>query len=788
MPVTHTQQEIIEQSIEHLINIPEDKAALPGYVRSLTSIFLPTMDEKADDLNLLHRCFHKPTEFFSNLEKTNKNITLGEVQEVIVNYISRCIDHSAKTLSVDALSLDWDKRQFLSAVSSSEQYQHKFETITRATIVDEHPYFLAPDHQRFKLHFIPETDPPIITLNLTIDTELGEVKETSVVPLFDILDHVGRPFDPFEARIATRQFADLVLEKASVVAGNVLVNMLAQQEVIDTFLSMECTDSAKALVTYWHYHSAIKNNVIDFAEVAYIEEDELAILSNQSIARLIPDVLSIEKAKSLKKAAFMVLSHAFYSQALVHEKIKLDWLDDVTMKQARRLVSSYVMNLIQLNVLTYFQAIKVLSKDVYSVLSSEFHYASVKQGYFAFRDIRHIGAVRSNLLLNEKIIKLLANKIISYPDVLGLPTKLIKLLVANDLLLHYVEAGIVTLNQLNKIAIIDEMSQSTSDPLTASEIVVAKRFIAEFLQLAEHGLLSLSNISLYHGAIKSAELRGEVSSVGSSLLQIPAMTASCERQVTRRMQAMVDQQPLSFQNNTKDSFEKITTSCESCHFDFKKIRNWFLDNGIHDYLENRVRLFYTMFEARKDLGISDLTLYGHMIGARLYALFENRPYRVSGRVDTVSALQEVIDSYDAKFNPYLTTVSLTAATIQYFLRKVLEHIESIGAIQNQAVAAIYRGIVTEIKKADSASVHALEIESLSPWPKAFSEIVKITSSKLSVAHAAKSPRDDSHKRLKLFGGPYSDSFSSEHQLGRFCERFNGLSSLVSCVERQFALR
>jgi hypothetical protein len=150
---------------------------------------------------------------------------------------------------------------------------------------------------------------------------------------------------------------------------------------------------------------------------------------------------------------------------------------------------------------------------------------------------------------------------------------------------------------------------------------------------------------------------------------------------------------------------------------------------------------------------------------------------VLGRVDTIGVVQELIDSYSAKFSPYLTSDSLTAATIQYFLRKVLQHIETIGPIQNASVSKVYRDIVSHIKKADAVSHHALEIENLSQWPQAFKEIVNIASSNQSALEATSS-KSTSHKRLKLFSGPFGDSLSSVHQLRQFCQRFSGLAELV----------
>jgi hypothetical protein len=379
MPLTPFQLATVEHSIEHLIELPEEKSQLFDHVKILKNCLTEHFELKDPDHTKLQECFFESTRSFNNLESSNPTITIDEVQITIVKYITSCIEKAAQKNNIELTALGWNEISFIDLIKKGPQYQKSFVSTNRPKSEESHPYFLEPAGRRFSVHFIPEINPPIVTLNLIVKA-LHEIKASNVICLFDIFNKMPDVKGSNDDRVDSGRFSELIIKSAEVIAGRLLLNDLIQSKSIAAKHQWSCSLGALALLTYDNCYEVIKNKIISFDDVAHVHEDQVEFLVTLMQAGLIPTKLSIEKALSLKGSEKSLLLNSFYSQEVVAGRIPLSLIKGMTEDCVQRISHPNIINLLKLNKAS-FQAVRHLSLSACNLLDNEFYFDSAKRSF-----------------------------------------------------------------------------------------------------------------------------------------------------------------------------------------------------------------------------------------------------------------------------------------------------------------------------------------------------------------------------------------------------------------------
>jgi hypothetical protein len=786
MPLNSFQKEIIEKSIEHLIELPEDKPELTTAIKKLAICFTAPGELKEDDFLLLSKCIHESHKYFTNLERQNPDITKGDIQIAILDYLSHDIEKAAKKMDLLPVALGWDEVQIKAKLQAGVDFAASFNTELPAPAAEEHPNFWTPAGRRFSLHFIPAIEPPYVTLNLTIQAEEKEVKKSELIYIHDILRKIPRVTgQDFEDRIFLPRFAELVKEKATEIVGKLLLDALITAGFIAARYQYNSSLSAVNLLTYDYYYNAIKSKQIAFFDLLNLKPAELDILILPEMMQLIPGKLSVYEAARLTPAEILLLSNRYYNKEFFAGRITKSMLSKLSYPNAHGMVNPSITNLMQLDKFSFVQA-KHMPAPVRDILKHEFYYENIKRDRFIYTSFENISLFQSKVLLDARIISLILNKHATLEDVLAINQRAFMLLTSFHLFAHYVDLGVIHIHDAQHFVYETDFTADVFEPLAVAEIASAKRFIADFILLAKQGMVSVADLTIFHATIKTGLSNSEQKTESSlpfsaSFMRSANIVQCCQVNIRNRFVALLNFMPVVFNNNQPDTIKNLIESCKYFGFDFISVRDELLKSNIDSSLY-REPLGISFFQIHQQLlDLTSINLYGQVLASRLIAIFEQRPCQIQGCEDTFSTVQAAIAAYAERYS--MSKFALQAVAIQKFLSHLVDYINANVDFSHSETPAVYQKMILCIKQATARATELPEISRCLEWEKTFRSIQYLAalSRKESATDGYLEQKGRvSYKRVKTTVGLYRPSPFSHPSaaLYQFCDRLRALAGLI----------
>src|SRR5690349_20079095 len=118
--LTVGQKEFICSAISHLVDLSPEEDQL----RQEVSQIKEALDERAlpeeHDYAQLQKCFFNPTGYFHRLENLNPDISIGLVQECILDFIAEQIEKNCSLAQIEPSRLEWDLFPYLEKLFDPE--------------------------------------------------------------------------------------------------------------------------------------------------------------------------------------------------------------------------------------------------------------------------------------------------------------------------------------------------------------------------------------------------------------------------------------------------------------------------------------------------------------------------------------------------------------------------------------------------------------------------------------------------------------------------------------------
>lgn len=733
MPIFDGSKAIIEASLSYLFfDLPTEPAKLLTEVEKIKATFDPAHESKEESHAQLHTFIHSP-QFFYKLEEQNVNpltkekvnLTYGEVQLAILEYVTQQIEQAAQNASIHLTDLRWNKKELAMLLIQQPNFAATFTSLKSPTINNDiHPYELYFPNKIFTAILEPDYNYQQVMLHLRIKLQPNEITEITSFELFpddldeDPLDD-GEAFDDFMYHLVEVE-APPVAEKKAI--KFILKNLFPQQEARDA------TFYAKRLLTIPFYYSLVKNDKKQFDAFKYINAQQAIALSSSIAIELIRSKkCTLEQAKSLASHVRSVIAIPFYYHCIIEGTVKLENLQTITLQQSKILILPNVIQLLERNVLTLAQA-KMLSIETLPLLTTEFYRDYFFQHPGELWAIQHINAEQGQKLLHPLVMQLLSQRIISLIQAKNLDNMLIEKLETNPLLLHLVSKEIITLQNvrtiwpvyeshyLNKKIVLEKVNQWNINDL--------KSLLREFFMLASHGLLyGWDLVTLVTNDFYFSKEQIKLENNKISLLQPICLSAHSvvesfiKINLRNRLQNIIMGIPNFQPDQQVDQLQLIIKTCEQFKKSFKVISNEVLEKHIDSYLEGGNKPWIDMF-VKSIIPLGQITInevWGHILAKRMLAIYHNVPYKIQNTLDTISQIENSLYELPQE----KCDINLTRQwAIKFFLQDVKHHL-----LENSAGRFnLYEKIIHEIEKAEQIDSSSLESKAdptqLKVWPKA----------------------------------------------------------------------
>jgi hypothetical protein len=306
-------------------------------------------------------------------------------------------------------------------------------------------------------------------------------------------------------------------------------------------------------------------------------------------------------------------------------------------------------------------------------------------------------------------------------------------------------------------------------------MTIAKQFIDEFIQLAMYRLLLISDLSIYHSAIKSTlsfEEKMSSSRPSPMLSLFSTMNRCCESHIRERLYAICKNKPIKLHDKSFDTIKKLVASCQYFGLDFNRIRDQELLVSIHLYLFNKPKDYSFFYEHQKEFGLTQEVIYGKIIGLRLDAIFWNKPYYVNGVRDNLDYIRMAIIEKSSEL--FVSPINLQGLALEYFLKRLLEELQIKMKSESEPASVEYQKIISIIKRAVADS---------NPWLDVFQSVLAVASStresEFKESYIEAKSDGVSHKRPKLSSSSHTYFSSSHGTWYDFCKRLTTLSELTN---------
>lgn len=444
MPLSDAQKDFIKTGITYLFDFstPEEfRKKEPGLHKAMTG---PV--SKDHEFYWLREFWLNPTNYFQTLEKQGPIVTIGEVQEYILDLVLESIPKQAARLR-------WDRKKLLNTSAFPEENWATPFVSQKARVENDDAWQLPPLNGKIYTQQIQ-----IISEEEILNFEEGPVILNTDKAYVNVTLHLGAHLQKsVELRDVPPSFnndaeADRVIEtiktkaqaEAKKSAAESAISYLARKFKIGNHTrAARNSAAAKEVITTQYYFDLLNSNQLRFSAVAYLSAPEAENLTHPSIIECLRNNLcTFDEAKNLTPAERKIISHPTYFSLLMKHHLTINDIKKTTERRAKFLTHPHITNLIQTNKINFAQA-KRMPFHLCELLTKSLYIDFFRRNEVNWSDVNRINEEQTRLLLNNNFSRLITKKIIGFNDVAAISNEFISFLEQHPEFISWVEKNVL---------------------------------------------------------------------------------------------------------------------------------------------------------------------------------------------------------------------------------------------------------------------------------------------------------------------------------------------------------
>ena len=367
--LTEGQKEFIHTTISHLIDLSSEENQLGHEIAGLKLALEENPLEGRHEQAQLQKCYFNPTAWFHRLEHLNPDISVGLVQEYILELIRNRVEEACGLAHLDATTLNWNPTTYLEKLHRLENIE-AFETTfhSQPLIFDtgDHPWQIPINKEKiFTAEFIQLRDFRLLQVQINVDLPGWRPLDGQMIEYPDYVetdedeDNFMRAQQPVASKEAELRVIDSLLQH------------LVTTGILTPLQKVRASLGAKKLLVYRFYFNAVSQRTLDFGELIQLGLNQADHLSEPAVTSLIgAGKCDVGIAKNFTPPELTVIKNPFYSHEIIHDRIDLQEVRGISKSQ------SHIVNLpgviyLQRKGKISFSAAKTINPNAAPVFKSE---------------------------------------------------------------------------------------------------------------------------------------------------------------------------------------------------------------------------------------------------------------------------------------------------------------------------------------------------------------------------------------------------------------------------------
>ncbi len=730
MPLQTSQCEFINHVIQHLISdLPKEEKALQLATENLHNAFTHSLNE-ANEFYFLQQCIHEPWFYLRRIEESNRDITIGDVQQYLFEQVNKKIHERVSYLGMKLASLPWNRdNSVVNRIHNDPSYAKKLVSRSLA-IRDDTPIYALPTVDRmFSATLVPRISSSKVDLSMTI--HLSPPKRAMIF-LQNFPDNLNNnpqdtQFDQFMKELEPKALLEAERE-----AKSILITYLVHSHKIHQ--KQTFSESGKLILTHRYYFQLINNNHYS-------------------------DLIAL---KNISKKEYHALIDPIVIHLLRNKKCYINQAKHFTKNECYNLKFPFISNLLFSNVINLRQA-RNASEGTKKLLTNEFFYSEIKQNKLSLDVINALSLELCQYICSSQLVELFRkNKINLYSITLHSA----KLLHDNPILLFLYSQELITLPELHRLNIHAStvVTYSFEHYLLPDKNKV-RLFVKAFIQLAENDILEPEDLITLFNCLENL-CRDRIKSPDEAikiLLSTQEIKYQMHVNLMIRLQSLLDQKPQILSDDIHDTFERLHADTHECGVDLFEVIDKEIARRTRSCLLGNANALSPFYTYQYQLNLATFELSSHYFAQRVFAIYLKHPYKIDNTLDDMT---KIIQEIHAKERG-LSSPHLTSACIKQILCLLKDDISPI--LETQPAPAVYQKIFDEIVYAmDKTRLRRGKDPFFCRWQYAFEQVIIIAQKEMQkmTAHQPAQP-----KRARLNFSP-----------GMFIALPSGIAEFCTCIQ------
>lgn len=439
MSLSDEQKRIICESVTDLLNFAEDDQTFYQQEASLMDALTRSVD-KNHEFYWLRQCLFNPCVYLKAIASQGGLVTIGEVQEFLIQYILQTLKNTNKPLQA------WNETEIYKQFVNSDL---------------DKPFIARPFPIEPGIHplTLPVLDNKIYTQTLTILNE--EIKtvpvdsneghsdsiESEVELLIDDETFIPQKYAavivqmPLDGKhwVATEPLVNIptqftndaqedqflenlklkaqatALESATILVQHHLTKKYALDDrYVDNIFA---NTTLKEIVTTRYYFNLLNKGSLSLATFATITQEQMQTLIYPSIIALLQkNIISLKYALTLSPPEKQIITHFIYFSLLMKNTISLYDIHGINQKQVSCLFNPHIINLIQREKIRFAEA-KAIPTHLMPIITHTIYSAFFEREIIDWSVLQKISYFSSPLLLHSYVAEFITNKILSLREI-----------------------------------------------------------------------------------------------------------------------------------------------------------------------------------------------------------------------------------------------------------------------------------------------------------------------------------------------------------------------------------
>lgn len=651
--MTHTltvaQKDFIRSTISHLFDLPTEEAALRLEVAKIKEALQASPLEDQHDYAQLQKCYQQPTAYLQRLEDMNADLSVGLVQEYLIDICSQQIEAACATGGIEPVTVEWTPQPYLERLHQPENLDN-FNLIFRsqppAFDVGDHPWQIPVEPEKiFTAQFIPDYNTRQLHVSITIDLpNWNNLEGMSIEFPDDII--TDNDEDNF-----IRELQPSVRENAEKLVGETLLDYLAQKGVITDSQRRRASTHAKKIIAHRFYFNAVLEDKIKFEDLMQLGPKQASNLAEKTIITLMAagkcDLLT---AKNLTSHSLQVLKNYYYFHEVLQDKLDLLAITCASKNHLLTLNLPSVIHLQQKEKIS-FPEVLTIHHDAIPIFRHPLCVQLFEQNKVTLHDINQLKTEQIALLLDPYYLTAIFNDELSIAEIKYFSSHEIHNLLFPPLIL-------LQKNNLISRAI----AKTATQPLCR---LLADAFYFTPILGGELTYTQINNLNDYQVSLL---LHNKI----KQLIKLDHLTVNDALTLKEKEIKILLETPIYslFQS------QKIKLSdLSKIPLAFAKTleRNFFFYRFASQNILTLDEILHLI--KKRDSILKPLTQWSIIFGGRVIGIFKDKPYWDHEQVDNLNLLKTDLDNF-VKLNPDYSCKEIYAAALSVFSNFLEDYLSS----------------------------------------------------------------------------------------------------------------